>query len=125
MARIRIHHEADCKLISARDFLIERDGSDAALKEFSEEALNTRLRVYEAGSNSSPQLFESQVLPDTVAAVHCHDEDEIMYILEGEMILGARSLKKGSAMFIQAKTHYGFRAGPGGVRFLNFRPRKC
>lgn len=124
-AKVRIREEANCKLMTASEFLIERFGPDAALERFSEEALNTKMRIYEEGSESSPQLFESQMLPNAVAAVHSHEEDEIIYILGGEMRLGKRSLKRGASIFIAANTLYGFEAGPAGVQFLNFRPRRC
>jgi hypothetical protein len=125
MGKIRIHQEADCKLMTAKDFLIEKLGANADLGRFSDEALSTKMRIFEEGSDSSPRLFESQVLPNTTAAVHTHEEDKIMYILEGEMQLGNRSLKRGSTIFIEAKTPYGFKTGPEGVKFLNFRPHKC
>lgn len=123
--KIKILHESDCRLMSAREFLIERFGDDAGLDRFSEDALNTRMRIFHEGSDSAPQLFESQLLPNAVAAVHTHEEDEIVYILGGEMLLGKRSLKRGASLFIPASTPYGFRAGPEGLQFLNFRPRRC
>ena len=124
-AKVRIHEEANCRLMTSREFLIEKDGPNAPLYRYSEEALNTKMRIFEEGSATSPQLFESQVPPNAVAAVHSHPEDEIIYILGGEMILGKRSLKKGSSLFIAANTLYGFTAGPEGVQFLNFRPHRC
>jgi hypothetical protein len=81
--------------------------------------------VFEEGAASSPQLFESQVPPDLTAPIDLLDEDEIHYVLEGEMVFGNNSYGKGSSIFVAANTRYGFRAGPQGARFLNFRPRRC
>ena len=47
----------------------------------------------------------------------------MIYILEGEIIFGNRSFGPGSTISIPGNTLYGFRAGPEGLRFLNFRPR--
>jgi hypothetical protein len=123
MAKVRIREEADCRLISAKEYLIEKSGSDLAANKYSEETLNTKLRIFADGSGSL-QLIEAQVLPNTVTAVHAHDADEIIYILEGEILVGNRSLGRGSAIFIEAKTLYGYKTGPEGVRLLNFRPRR-
>lgn len=125
MAKVRIREEANCRLMTGEEFVAEkkRPGSDPA--RHSEEALATRLRIFHEGSDSSPQLFEAQILPHAVAAPHCHVEDEIIYILDGEMLLGNRSIGRGASVFIAAHTIYGFRAGPEGVKFLNFRTRRC
>jgi hypothetical protein len=45
-------------------------------------------------------------------------------VLEGEMIVGARRLTAGCSVFIPGHTLYSFKAGPDGLRFLNFRPHK-
>lgn len=125
MKRMRINREQDCRLISAQKLMRERGFSEADINALPGETLNSSLRIFELGTESSPQLFESQMLPNAVAPIHSHDQDEIIYILDGEMILGTEHLKKGSSLFIAANARYGFRAGSQGVRFLNFRPRRC
>lgn len=125
MRRMKFRDEADCKLMTAAEFLVERFGDKAGLERFSEEALSTKMRIFEEGSDSSPQLFESQLLPNTEAAEHSHEEDEIVYVLDGEMRFGNRTLTKGSTVFIPANAPYQFKVGPEGARFLNFRPRRC
>jgi hypothetical protein len=61
--------------------------------------------------------------PDQQFNSHAHEEDEIMFVLEGELHIGRRVLPYGSAIFIPAHTLYAFRSGPTGLTFLNFRPR--
>jgi len=56
--------------------------------------------------------------------VHAHTEDEIIAVVEGELRLGSQVCGAGSSIFVPAKTLYGFKVGPQGVRFLNFRPRQ-
>jgi uncharacterized cupin superfamily protein len=58
-----------------------------------------------------------------VVLPHAHDEDEIIYVLEGSLEVGDRSYPAGSAIAVPAMTLYGFAAGPTGLRYLNFRAR--
>jgi quercetin dioxygenase-like cupin family protein len=81
-------------------------------------------RVHHPGGDDDLQMFEVRVPPGYVVEAHAHDEDEIIFVLEGEMVLGARVVKAGSSAMIPGKTLYGFSAGPDGLRFLNFRARR-
>jgi len=81
-------------------------------------------RTHHAGSDTELQMFEVRVPPGFVTESHAHDEDEIIFVLEGEMKLGARVLRSGSSAMIPGKTLYGFTAGADGLRFLNFRARR-
>lgn len=125
MSKVRMNKEEDCALDSVEQLLRTGGASEEHIRSLPEEALNAKLRIFEQGTASSPQLFESHVPANLVAPVHSHEEDEIIYILEGEMRLGATTLSRGSSLFVAANTRYGFQAGPQGVKFLNFRPRRC
>jgi hypothetical protein len=57
----------------------------------------------------------------TPADFHAHTEDEIIFILTGEMHLGKRVLKPATALAIDGNTRYSF-SRPEGCSFLNFRP---
>jgi quercetin dioxygenase-like cupin family protein len=123
MTKIRFHDER--RFISLKDMLIQKLGPGADFSRYADEALRSEVLVFEEGDESTPQFSEAHVLPLSVAELHSHDEDEIMYILEGEVLFGKRSLKQGSAIFIEAKTPYGFRVGEAGARILVFRPRRA
>jgi quercetin dioxygenase-like cupin family protein len=125
MAKVRMHREEDCSLVDVEQLLRSSGASEEHIASLPEDALSAKMRIYEPGTGNSPQLFESHVPPNLEAPLHSHAEDEIIYILDGEMRLGQRVLAKGSSLFVAANTQYGFRAGPEGVRFLNFRPRRC
>lgn len=125
MAKIRMHREEECALVTVEQLLRSKGRSEEHIRSLPEDALNAGMRIFEPGTESSPQLFESQVPPNTVAPIHSHEEDEIIYILDGEMLFGRESFSRGSTIFVAANARYGFRAGPEGVRFLNFRPRRC
>ena len=53
--------------------------------------------------------------------VHSHTEDEIIFVIGGEIRLGSRIYGPGTALAIAADTLYGFTAGPAGLSFVNFR----
>src|SRR5687767_5843558 len=93
LAKIRIREPKDCPMVTSREFLEQKGFSPEQIAEFDDDVLETKMRIFHEGSESAPQLFETQVPPNAVAAVHCHEEDEIMYILDGEMLLGNRALK--------------------------------
>jgi quercetin dioxygenase-like cupin family protein len=70
----------------------------------------------------SLELFEVELGPDADVAPHAHSEDEIIYLLTGEIRLGSRTMEPGDALFVAKDTLYGFKVGPQGCTFLNFRP---
>jgi hypothetical protein len=76
------------------------------------------------GGEDAPQLFEVKQPPNMPILLHAHDEDEIIYIVGGSMRLGTRTLGPGSGLSIRGGAFYSFQAGPEGLHFLNFRPRK-
>jgi len=125
MAKIRMNREEDCALVTVEQLLRGKGATEEHIRSLPEDALDAKMRIFEEGSASSPQLFESQVPPNLTTPIHSHEEDEIIYILEGKMVFGSNTYGKGSSIFVAANARYGFRAGPEGVRFLNFRPRRC
>jgi quercetin dioxygenase-like cupin family protein len=98
--------------------------SDELKATMSEGELAARSRVHHPGGHDELQMFEVALPAGAEINAHAHLEDEIIYVLEGEMRLGARTLGPGSSVYIEGDTLYGFRAGPAGLRFLNFRSRQ-
>lgn len=54
---------------------------------------------------------------------HMHSEDEVIVVTEGAMAFGTRDLPPGTALAIDAETVYAFKAGPDGLKFVNFRAK--
>src|SRR5262249_23569473 len=79
---------------------------------------------YFAGSEDTPALIDVRAGPGKPSIPHAHGSDEIVYILEGSLILGRRICGPGTAILVPANTLYCFRVGSEGVRYLNFRPRR-
>ena len=52
---------------------------------------------------------------------HSHSSDCLYYIIEGEIVMGTRTLGAGDGFFLPADQPYAYRAGPQGVKLLEFR----
>ncbi len=120
MARVKIRTENQLEWQQSR----EGDEGDYDREKLSESELTTKFRVREMGSDVSPQLIELLYEPNAEIQLHAHDEDEIIFVLRGEMRLGQRSYSPGTSVFVAGGTFYTFRAGADGLQILNFRPRK-
>ena len=118
MQKVRIH-EADTLQWTA----IGEAADEPTRAVLTPEEMASEVAMHEPGSDRDLQLFEVRYVPGAAVAVHAHIEDEIIYIVEGSMKVGNRELLPGSSLFVAGNTLYQFRAGDGGLRFLNFRPR--
>ena len=104
MAKITFFRDADAPMIEAQ-------GQGAS-------------RVRHPGGTDEVQLLEVRVNPNEQVQVHAHKEAEVMYVLSGSMTFGSQLLDPGDSVSITGLTLYQFKAGPDGVRFVNFRPRE-
>jgi quercetin dioxygenase-like cupin family protein len=120
MARVRLTTEDQQPWIVSGD----RRLSDEERGKLREGELRSEFRIREPGSAEHPQLVELRYAPDSEISLHAHDEDEILYVLEGEMRINNRSVGPGACLTIPGGVFYGFRAGPQGLKILNFRPRE-
>jgi hypothetical protein len=60
-------------------------------------------------------------LAEQQRGVHSHTEDEIIFVIDGQIRLGTKLYGSGTALAIAADTLYSFTAGPDGLSFVNFR----
>jgi quercetin dioxygenase-like cupin family protein len=98
-------------------------GQGGEMVETANPSIKGAVRFLHPGSEDSLYLHRSKSPPNYEVLSHAHLEDEIIYVLEGEMHVGARVLKPGDSIFIPGNTLYAFRTGPAGLSFLNFRGR--
>jgi mannose-6-phosphate isomerase-like protein (cupin superfamily) len=126
MAQIRFIRPEEPTFVRVADMYDESSEAGAQMRSKipAEELYGQAVGYFFPGSNDELQLFEVRCDPDVTFNSHAHDEDEIMYVLSGEIVLGRRRYPAGSAIYIPGRTLYSFRSGPEGLRFLNFRPRK-
>jgi hypothetical protein len=119
MGRLMFRLVDEVPLMRAEDY-----ATPEMLATFRDEQRASKVRDFFPGDDDSPQMFEVQLPPNQAVDPHAHVEDEIMYVIEGALVFGARLVPAGSAVLIDRRTLYSFRAGPDGVRMLNFRPRR-
>ena len=56
-----------------------------------------------------------------ISDAHSHSQDELIHLLWGELRLGSQVARPGDTVAIAADRRYGFRSGPDGFGFLNYR----
>ena len=76
--------------------------------------------THEPGRDGSLHLQEFKFLPGADATLHAHDTAEIIYVLEGSLKVGNRTMDAGSSVYIATETLYAFKAGEQGCRLLIF-----
>ncbi|HEX7858633.1 MAG TPA: cupin domain-containing protein [Sphingobium sp.] len=81
------------------------------------------LAFHEPGDETTPQLMEMRLNPDTLVAPHAHADCEIFYVAQGSLHWEGHVLEAGGSMFIPAHFPYSFRTGSEGARLLNIRSR--
>jgi quercetin dioxygenase-like cupin family protein len=123
MGRIEFIDSAERRFAPALDSV-----SPARLNSMTEserdEAAHISTFTHHAGDDVRSNLFEVHFEADARSAPHAHGSDEIIVVTEGEIHFGRRVFGPGSSVFIPKKTLYSFKAGPRGLTFLNFRPRR-
>jgi quercetin dioxygenase-like cupin family protein len=62
--------------------------------------------------------------PTNQGGHHYHSEDEILFIVDGGVVLGNRTLPPGTSIAIDANTIYAFGVPDQGTKFINFRCRE-
>ena len=65
-----------------------------------------------------PNVSRIRYAPDHFEPPHSHTEDEVFYIVAGEMALGTRTLVGGDTIYIGRDTRYSARAGAEGCEFV-------
>ena len=66
----------------------------------------------------APNIKRVQYEPEHFEAPHSHNDDEIIYLLAGQIYLGDRVVAAGDCLFVPKNTRYSLRAGPQGAEFV-------
>lgn len=119
MATLRIHEKEALTWVTPSEGLSAEETRNLTPGE-----MTLQMAVREPGSETEPQLIELRYEPHAQVQPHAHSEDEIVFVLEGELHLGVRVLKAGDSMFIPGRSFYSLKAGAEGLTILNFRPRQ-
>ena len=60
-------------------------------------------------------------LPHRRDVPHTHTEDELIYVMDGSIVMGKQEYCAGTCLAIPGKVHYSVTTGANGVKFLNYR----
>lgn len=121
MGKIKFLHIDDVQEVPAASG--GSSGREAATKVSPEELEGISVRRYFGKEDGELEMFAVRLEPNHPLAPHAHRAAEIIFVTEGELVSGSRSLPAGSALHIEGNTLYGLRAGPNGLTFLNFRSK--
>jgi quercetin dioxygenase-like cupin family protein len=66
-------------------------------------------------------LVTVEFAPGYLLPRHSHDSDCLYYVIGGSLIMGMRELGPGDGFFLPRDQPYAYRAGPQGVKLLEFR----
>jgi quercetin dioxygenase-like cupin family protein len=124
MTAIKFVHGSERRFVSVHERAKAEPQLAEILKRYPPGEMEGETFIHHAGSSDEPQLLEVKLSADTQIAAHAHDADEIIVVVEGEVHFGKQRYGIGSSVLIPRMTLYSFRAGPAGLTFLNFRPRK-
>jgi quercetin dioxygenase-like cupin family protein len=65
-----------------------------------------------------PNMQRTRYEPRHFEPPHSHPEDEVIYMLSGNLAFGNQELSFGDALFIPKNTRYSLRAGDAGAEFV-------
>lgn len=65
-----------------------------------------------------PNMQRSRYEPHHFEPPHTHPEDEVIYLLAGDLTFGDQTLGVGDALFVPKDTRYSLRAGEAGAEFV-------
>jgi quercetin dioxygenase-like cupin family protein len=91
--------------------------------EFTQRAMQaSRLTVpFRQEGSGGFSLVTVEFGPGFLLPRHSHSSDCLYYIVEGQIVMGKRELGPGDGFFLPADQAYAYRAGPDGVKLLEFR----
>jgi uncharacterized cupin superfamily protein len=67
-----------------------------------------------------PWVMINAIQPGYISQTHSHDQDEVFYIIQGDLTIEGQVYGPNTLMFMEKGTVYSFTAGSDGVRFLRF-----
>src|SRR5579862_6123317 len=115
MVKVRLTTSEQCQWVVSG----HRDITEDERATLRKGEITSEFKIRENGSDQTPQLVELRYQPNAEIQVHSHDEEEIIYVLEGSMRINNRMVGPGACLYIAGRTFYGFHAGPEGLHILN------
>lgn len=123
MGGIKVSPVEDVEWSVIRERAGDREPPPEPFLRMAQSEMESSIAFHRLGTESELQITELQYIPNAEAVVHKHDDDEVMYVADGELHLGTQVLRAGSSVLVPKDTWYGFKAGPAGLRIILFRAR--
>jgi len=70
------------------------------------------------GEPGLPNMQRTRYEPHHFEPPHSHEEDEVIYLIGGDLAFGDQTLALGDALFVPKNTRYSLRAGEAGAEFV-------
>lgn len=109
MARVIVVHDADCEWQQA---------SPAWQAKYAEDDRGLRFKRLMASAPNMPNMQRTEYLPHHREPPHSHPEDEVLFVLSGELFFGREKLGFGDALYVARDTTYSLRTEGEGASFV-------
>jgi quercetin dioxygenase-like cupin family protein len=86
-----------------------------------ESEAGVRFKRFPTGFSPVPFGMVVEFEPGHHESEHSHPEDELFFVLEGEMHVSGRRASAGTLLFIEAGTRYAIDTGDEGARYLRLQ----
>lgn len=103
-----------------REDVVVSPGTMEALEDRSERTSHLTVPFRQAGPGGL-SLVEASFAPGYLLPRHSHSADCLYYVVSGSIVMGQRHLGPGDGFFVPAGQPYSYRAGPEGVKVIEFR----
>jgi quercetin dioxygenase-like cupin family protein len=84
-----------------------------------------RFKPFAVGADSVPSGQLVEYAPGHFEGAHSHEEDELLYLLEGRLTIEERELGPGTLIHVEGGTVYGPLRSAQGCRFLRLHLSKA
>lgn len=82
---------------------------------------NTRFIADATSRSCSLWLLYSERFARHDSPTHSHAQDELIHVLRGELVMGAKRVRPGDTLFVEGDRRYRFHSGDDGYAFVNYR----
>ena len=108
---------AHAKVIRDGEFDWRQPGADWAGRAAAEEP-QVWFKMIMSREPGLPNVQRVRFEPKHFEPPHTHDEDEVIFLIGGELTFGDRTLGSGDTLFVPKNTRYSLRAGEAGAEFV-------
>jgi len=109
MAKVILVHDADKEWEQV---------SPSWQAKYAEEDRGLRFKRLLAGSPGMPNMQRTEYMPNHHEPPHSHPEDEVLFVLSGELFSGREKLVYGDAIYVAKDTTYSLRTETEGASFV-------